>query len=72
MRGARLDSPRGERCPWYTWYTEAVAWGRMAVANGHIFPLKSADRYPFPSAWVRLRPFSTRLAEGSIPGASTI
>ncbi len=45
--------------------------GRIAVANGRIFPFKSPDPRPFPSAWVRLRPFATPLAEGSIPGAST-
>jgi hypothetical protein len=57
---------------WYAWYTEAVASGRIAVANGRIFLLKPADPRPFPSVWVRLRPFSTRVAEGSIPGASTL
>ncbi len=57
---------------WYTWYTEAVASRRIAVANGRIFPFKSPDPRPFASAWVRLRPFATRLAEGSIPGASTL
>jgi hypothetical protein len=41
-------------------------------ANGRIFPLKPADPRPSPSLWARLRPFSARLAEGSIPGASTL
>ena len=65
-------SPRPHRDrAWYTWYIEAVASGRIAVANGRIFPVKCPDPRPYPSLWVRLRPFSTRLAEGSIPGAST-
>ena len=74
---ARLASRR--RCferwrqrPWYTWYTEAVASGRIAVANGRIFPFKPADPRQLPSVLVRLRPFSTPAAKGSIPGASTL
>lgn len=68
---SRMNRPCSADLPaWYTWYTEAVASGRIAVANGRIFRLNPADRRPFPSLCVRLRPFSTRLAEGSIPGAS--
>jgi len=65
-----LAGKRGRQRPWYTWYTEGVASGRTAVANGRIFRLNVADPHPFPSAWVRLHPFSTRVAKGSIPGAS--
>jgi hypothetical protein len=67
LRGRR----NRRRGAWYTWYIQAVASGRIAVANGRIFPLKPPDPRPFPSLCVRLRPSSTPAAKGSIPGAST-
>jgi hypothetical protein len=70
-RTSRRGHPARTDDAWYTWYTEAVASGRIAVANGRIFWLNLAIRRPFPSVWVRLRPFSTPVAAGSIPGAST-